>query len=104
MLGLLANLLAGTVKQWVTTKAETSRIKAKARAEAVSNGIPGFSDEWLVIVWSLPMILVFIPPLQPYITIGFEELAKLPTWYISGYLSIVGAVFGIDKLLKYKVK
>lgn len=103
-MGIVWNLLAGTVGEWVKAKAGIAVKTAEARANAVANGIPGYSDEWLVLVWSLPVIGVFIPGLAPHVADGFERLALLPEWYVGGFMTITAAVFGVDKWLKVQGK
>ncbi len=102
MLNLFLNLLGGTVKDWIKTRSEISNKKALARIENVSKGIPGYSDEYLILVWSYPVVAAFIPPLQFSAKAGFEFLHTLPDWYVGGFISISFAVFGIDKLFKWK--
>ena len=102
MLSFLTSLAAGSVKDWLTSRNKIAEAKAQAKAQQVQNGIAGWSDEWLVMVWSYPIVGAFIPQLQPYVASGFEFLSGLPDWYIGGYLSVTAAVFGIDKYLKFK--
>ena len=61
----------------------------------------GYSDEFLLIVWSSPIIMIFTPWYE-YAARGFDRLATLPDWYVGGFISITFAVFGIDKLFKWK--
>ena len=55
----------------------------------------GWKDEWVLIVLSIPMILVFIPWTQPFIVLGFEALAGTPIWYRIMVATIYFATFGI---------
>ena len=55
----------------------------------------GWKDEWVLIVLSIPMILVFIPFTQPFIASGFEALATTPVWYRTTVMTIYLATFGI---------
>ena len=104
MLGLITSIAAGSFKEWISTRNEIARENAKAKANQKAEGIAGWSDEWLVIVWSFPIIGAFVPFLQPYVSAGFSFLSQLPEWYIGGYLSVTAAVFGIDKYMKFKGK
>ena len=61
--------------------------------ESIKNS--GWKDEWVLIVLSIPMILVFIPWTQPTILAGFESLATTPIWYRTTVMTIYLATFGI---------
>lgn len=64
----------------------------------------GWKDEWLVLLISMPYIMAFIPhPLaHETATKGFKLLAEFPDWWTYTFISIVGAVFGVKKLLDWK--
>ncbi len=55
----------------------------------------GWKDEWVLIVLSIPMILVFIPFTQTFIQTGFDALATTPVWYRTTVMTIYLATFGI---------
>ena len=55
----------------------------------------GWKDEWVLILLSIPLVLVFIPGLQSYILVGFEHLEKTPDWYQWLILLIFTAIYGI---------
>ena len=109
MLGLVTAItnLAGT---WVSAKAESTKATAEAKATALKTAAQStadwerimaeasknsWKDEWLTIVFSIPLILVFIPEMVPHIQAGFNALATLPTWYHEILMVIVLASFGV---------
>lgn len=100
--GILATAAINWISGWFENRAEVGKAKAAATAERVKTHLAGWSDEFLVLVWSYPFISVFIPFLAPYTKQGFENLALLPEWYVAGFITITFAVFGIDKLFAYK--
>jgi hypothetical protein len=102
MMGLIVNFLGGTLKGWIGNRSEIEKRKAVARIENVSKGIPGYSDEYLIFVWSYPFVASFVPALQPSVTAGFDFMATMPDWYVATFMSLSFAVFGIDKLFRYK--
>lgn len=104
MTGLLLSILGGTFKDWVSSKSEIAKTTAIAKAQNAGKGIAGWSDEYLVVVWSYPLIASFIPFMQPSVEAGFTYLNSLPEWYVGGFITISFAVFGIDKLFKWKGK
>ena len=109
MLGLVTAItnLAGT---WVSAKAASTKATAEAKATALKTAAQStadwerimaeasknsWKDEWLTIVFSIPLILVFIPEMVPHIQQGFIALATLPTWYHEILMVIVLASFGV---------
>lgn len=102
MMSLLLNLVGGTFKDWLSYTTELAKQKQIARSKVMNDGISGYSDEFLVLVWSYPVIASFIPDLQYSVAQGFSFLETMPEWYIGGFMSISFAVFGIDKLFRFK--
>ena len=109
MIGLVTAItnLAGT---WVSAKAESTKATAEAKATALKTAAQStadwerimaeasknsWKDEWLTIVFSIPLILVFIPSMVEHIQSGFTALATLPTWYHEILMVIVLASFGV---------
>jgi hypothetical protein len=102
----IANL-AGT---WVSAKAESTKATAEAKATALKTAAQStadwerimaeasknsLKDEWLTAVFSIPLILVFIPEMVPHIQAGFTALSTLPDWYHEILMVIVLASFGV---------
>ena len=54
-----------------------------------------WKDEYVLIIFSIPTIMVFIPWLAPYATAGFETLHTLPEWYTYTFITIALASYGI---------
>lgn len=63
-----------------------------------------WKDEYLTILFSVPLILAFIPATQESILKGFETLNKTPDWYMMLVMGIVAAVFGLRWLISRKIK
>lgn len=102
MWGAVLGFVGQTVKGWVQTRGEISKKKALARIETVQKGIPGYSDEFLILVWSYPAIACFVPALEPSARAGIETFAQMPEWYQYGFMTISASVFGIDKVFRFK--
>ena len=119
LIGPIANLagiwLEGKVEK---TKAETGAKVAKARAEAVimekkatgeidwdlemaRGSQSSWKDEWLVILFSVPLVLSFIPGMEGVVANGFEQLEKMPNWYQYSLGVIVAASFGVRSATKF---
>jgi len=102
MINLIISALTGTFQQWFSDKQETDKITKLARIENSKNQLSGYSDEFLILVWSYPFVSMFIPSLSDETAIAFGKLSALPDWYVGGFISITFAVFGIDKLFRWK--
>ena len=66
-------------------------------AEASKNS---WKDEWLVILFSIPLILAFIPGMESVVENGFRQLEAMPTWYQYSLGVIVAASFGVRSATK----
>lgn len=119
LIGPIANL-AGT---WLegkveTKKAETASKVAKAKAEATimekkatgeidwditmaEGSKHSWKDEWLTILFSVPLILAFIPGMEGVVQSGFEQLKAMPEWYQYSLGVIVAASFGVRSATKF---
>jgi cation transport ATPase len=80
--------------------------KAKTRRAEMSEGRDheweleqirnsGWKDEWILILLSIPLVLVFIPQTQVLILDGFVVLSNTPDWYRWLILIVFTAVFGV---------
>ena len=119
LIGPIASLagtwLEGKVEK---TKAETGAKVAKAKAEATimekkatgeidwdlemaRGSQSSWKDEWLVILFSVPLILSFIPGMEGVVANGFEQLDKMPDWYQYSLGVIVAASFGVRSATKF---
>ena len=119
MIGPIANLagtwLEGKVEK---TKAETGAKVAKAKAEATimerkatgelewdlemaRGSQSSWKDEWLVILFSIPLILAFIPGMEEVVANGFQQLEQMPEWYQYSLGVIVAASFGVRSATKF---
>jgi len=102
MWSALLSVVGGTFGQWVKSRSEIAETKAKARAESVRNGIPGWSDEYLVVIVTFPFIAGFIPGLDQVAAAGMANFEQFPEWYQGIFGTIILAVFGLDKVIKWK--
>ena len=54
-----------------------------------------WKDEWLTILFSIPLILAFVPGMEEVVANGFAQLQAMPTWYQYSLGVIVAASFGV---------
>lgn len=102
MLHTVLKIAGPLVTGFMENRQKVSAAKADLKVQRLTNGIPGYSDEFLIFIWAAPFVACFVPGLQNYAREGFEYLSNLPDWYVGGFVSITFAVFGIDKLFAYK--
>ena len=119
LIGPIANL-AGTFLQGrlERSKANTEMkvAEAKARAtvmekqatgeidwdlEAIRGARNSWKDEWLVILFSIPLILAFIPGGEEVVQNGFAQLEKMPEWYQYSLGVIIAASFGVRSATRF---
>ena len=55
----------------------------------------GWKDEYVLVLLSIPLILVFVPFAQPYVLEGFNVLEQCPDWYRWLVVMIFAATYGI---------
>ena len=78
--------------QLIQNEASWDNIMAQASAQS-------WKDEWLTILFSVPLILCFIPSAVPSVQAGFEVLKTMPGWYSYTIGVIVAASFGVKGAL-----
>ena len=121
---LLAKPLLGVVADGVKGFAETKKAKAQQKVteikaktslmekqikgemywdiEAIKGSKDSWKDEWILLLWSIPMIMIWIPPLQIYVESGFNALKNnVPDWYFWTWGAIVSASYGIKGATKF---
>ena len=55
----------------------------------------GWKDEFVLLLLSIPLVMSFIPEMQPYVIDGFAALSTTPEWYQWLILAVFTAVYGI---------
>lgn len=98
---------ANTEASVALKKAEAAVYERKASAdidwdiEAIKNTGTSWKDEWLTILFSIPLIMAFIPGMEGIVERGFEQLDKAPEWYKYSLGIIVAASFGFRGAAKF---
>jgi len=60
-----------------------------------------WKDEWLTILFSVPLVMAFIPGMEGIVENGFNQLEAMPTWYQYSLGVIVAASFGVRSATKF---
>ena len=98
----------------VALEAEVAELKAKAdmaayRAKAdlewdiswADQASKSWKDEFMLVLWAIPMIGLFVPGLRPFVMEGFDYLRLFhddaATWYMAGWAIIFAATFGFKQ-------
>jgi len=119
LLGPVASIVGSFVESRVEKqKGKTKVAVAKAEAEAevykqtalqegnwdkimAQGSQQSLKDEWLTILFSIPLILAFIPGAEGIVQNGFEQLEMMPSWYQYSLGIIVAASFGVRSATKF---
>jgi len=123
MLNLLIGPIAELAGTWMSGKVEEKKAQAKTRvakaeAEAVvmqkkatgeidwdlemaKGSTSSWKDEWLTILFSIPLVLAFIPGMEEVVANGFAQLQAMPEWYQYSLGVIVAASFGVRSATKF---
>jgi len=123
MLNLLVGPIADLAGTWLNGKVEEKKAQAKtkvakAEAEAIvmqkkatgeidwdlemaKGSSSSWKDEWLTILFSIPLILAFIPGMEEVVANGFARLNEMPEWYQYSLGVIVAASFGVRSATKF---
>lgn len=108
MIAPLLTAITTIFSGWVDRKNRIAEAKTQAQIENAGKVIDqaGWKDEFIVLIWSIPAIMAFIPGGSEHAQAGFENLAKAPEWYILGWVSISLAVYGLkpatQKILEWR--
>lgn len=76
----------------LTTAAQSSADWERIQA---TNAGSSWKDEWLTILFSVPLVLCFFPDSVQYVNQGFVALEAMPDWYQYTLSVIVAASFGV---------
>lgn len=98
MIGPVFNM----VGKWQERRGQVAQASHEAKLERIKSQRGDWKDEFLIIIWSAPLLLSFVPSLQDNAFRAFDYMAKLPDWYMGGWVAISLAVFGVDKIMKVK--
>jgi len=123
MLTALIGPISNIASTWLEGKVEEKKAQsaskvAKAQAEATimekkatgeidwdiemaRSSSTSWKDEWLTILFSIPLILAFIPGMEEVVANGFAQLNSMPEWYQYSLGVIVAASFGVRSATKF---
>jgi hypothetical protein len=115
LLGVASDAIGGYIEtkkakakqKLVKIEAETEIVKQQIKGEidwdveAIKGSKESWKDEYLTILFSIPLLLCFLPFTVEYVERGFAALAMTPDWYKYTLGVIVSASFGIKGASKF---
>jgi len=116
MLGIASQLLGsvgGLATSWLDGKTAVQKAEAEIKLKEATGDIDwelaairatqnSWKDEWLTILFSIPLILSFCGDWgRTVVTNGFMALSNMPDWYQVSLGAIVAASFGIKSVSKF---
>lgn len=116
IIGELFKSVAGLGQTYIEGKNAVSKAKADAKAAVIVKSVEkeadwekimaensgnSWKDEWLTLLFSIPLILAFIPSMVPYVHEGFKVLEIMPDWYQYTLSVIVAASFGVRSAIGF---
>ena len=123
MLAALIGPIADLAGTWMSgkvaeKKAQSATKVARAQAEAVvmqkkatgeidwdlemaKGSQSSWKDEWLTVLFSIPLVMAFIPGMEEVVANGFARLNEMPEWYQYSLGVIVAASFGVRSATKF---
>ena len=69
--------------------------------ESMKGSQSSWKDEWLTVIFSIPLVMCFIPGMEEIVQNGFARLNELPEWYQYTLGVIVAASFGVRSATKF---
>lgn len=90
-------------------EASAAREEREAKAErdwdmeALKASQSSWKDEFIMVLWFSPFVMLFIPGLQPYALAGFTALAQVPYGYWLVLFGIVAQAFGLRWLFHRRI-
>jgi len=99
-------------RTWLQGKQKVQEARDERAAELVrqqgsweeimaQGSVTSWKDEYLTILFSIPLVLAFVPPAIPYVTSGFAALETMPDWYRYSFSIVVAASFGVRSAIGF---
>ena len=113
MLKMLIGPLVELVGEHFKHRSEEKKATHERKLEAIrqdanwenihaNNAGSSWRDEFFSLLFSIPLVMAFIPPLVPYVQAGFDVLDTMPEYYRALLAALVASSVGIRGLTKWK--
>ena len=95
-------------KMLVLAKAEAEANKMKRESEqdydldklSMIAMEKSWQDEFLLILFSIPLAMCFFPDYRQYVEDGFKTLKIIPEWFMYIYVAMIVVIYGLRGLLR----
>ena len=95
-------------KMLVLAKAEAEANKMKRESEqdydldkiSMMAMEKSWKDEFLLILFSIPIAMCFFPEYRQYVEDGFKTLKIIPEWFMYIYVAMIVVIYGLRGLLR----
>ena len=95
-------------KMLVLAKAEAEANKMKRESEqdydfdkiSMIAMEKSWKDEFLLILFSIPIAMCFFPDYRQYVEDGFKTLNIIPEWFMYIYVAMIVVIYGLRGLLR----
>ena len=67
---------------------------------AMQNMNKSWKDEFLLILFSIPIAMCFFPEYRQYVEDGFKTLNIIPEWFMYIYVTMIVVIYGLRGMLK----
>jgi hypothetical protein len=105
----LASILPGALGRvfdfadgWQQRRADEAKARHEGRLEALRSHSGDWKDEYALVMFSYPVVSMFIPFLRENTMESIDYMASLPQWYTGTLVGIVLAIYGFQKIPKVK--
>ncbi len=90
------------LKQGLKEKVLTAQIESDVTIDRsnTENMATSWKDEFILILFSIPVGMSFIPSLAPYVREGFAALGTTPAWFQVIYVVMCLTIYGHRKLAR----
>lgn len=104
-------------KTWIKGKQKRMQTKVDAETKVMvmasqsivdweaiqaKNSGDSWKDEWITLLFSVPLVMAFVPDAVPFVEQGFQALDNMPEWYQYSLSVIVAASFGVRKAIGFQ--
>ena len=105
----LASVLPGVLGRafdfadgWQERRAAEAVAKHEARLAALKSHQNDWKDDYVLVIFSYPVVSMFIPFLRDNTGDSIRALATLPQWFTGTLVAITMAIYGFQKIPKLK--
>jgi len=90
------------LKQGLKEKVLTKQIESDVTIDRINteNMATSWKDEFVLLLFSIPVVMCFIPTLDVFVNKGFAALANTPVWYQVIYVVMCLTIYGHRKLAR----